>query len=55
MFAAKGYEFDYVYDWNIIDKKKKRESMIKQRELSRGKIRDVSPNIRKLNLEQTGG
>lgn len=51
LFSRRGYEFDYVYDWNILDKKKKRESAIKLRDISRGKLRDVSPNIRKLNLE----
>jgi hypothetical protein len=61
LFSSMGYEFDYVYDWNILERKQKRESAVKNREISRPKqremkdVRDVSPNIRKLNFEQTGG
>jgi hypothetical protein len=31
LFSSMGYEFDYVYDWNILERKQKRESAAKQR------------------------
>lgn len=43
LFSSRGYEYDYIYDWIVLDRKIRRQSAMKQRDLSRSKIRDVSP------------
>jgi len=42
LFNRNGYEYDYVYDWNLIEKKRKRQNqsgvMLENKRMSKGDI-----------------